>query len=150
MCVSLIQIWYRKLYPHIFNAVEWWSWNTPKTIARTSGHTKSMKSTLKFLNLVVRLKRLAFFHWASSFKKTKNVSSGPDVWKCHWGPSSGFSFEAVQTHKTLPRSLSLHSWYQLVPYRNRDRSLDQEDSFSWRTGKRVQFKADVQCGIRPT
>lgn len=95
----------------------------------------------------MHLTRLAFSIERRPLKKEK---------KCEWWARCvevsvrakrwGLVLKQFKHRKPSPRPVSLHSWHQLVPYRNHDRSLDQEDSFSWRTGKRVKFKAYVQCG----
>jgi len=63
------------------------------------------------------------------------------------GQVVGFSFKAVQTPKILPTCCLSQ---QLAPVSTvQNRSLDQEDSFSWRTGKRVfnlklMFRTDLK------
>jgi len=110
-------------------------------MARTSG--------LLVQKLWSSASELAFFHWASSFKKTKKKMwvVGQMCRSVTEGQVVGFSFKAVQTPKILPTCCLSQ---QLAPVSTvQNRSLDQEDSFSWRTGKRVfnlklMFRTDLK------
>jgi len=62
----------------------------------------------------------AFFHWASSFKKTKKK-------KCEWWARCvevslrakwwGLVLKQFKHRKSFPHAAFLNSWHQLVPYR---------------------------------